>query len=109
MKLLVAYIRPECTSNVMRALYRAGVGGISAYEVRGLRAETKSTLYTHHPFELYHLDEAVKLEAICPDESTDRMVSLIAEHAGTGEPGDGVIAVQEVKSLRRIRDIKQPS
>ncbi len=109
MKLLVAYIRPECTSNVMRALYKAGVGGISAYEVRGLRAETKSSFYTHHPFELYHLEEAVKLEAICPDESVDRMVSLIAEHARTGEPGDGVIAVQEVNDLRRIRDIKQPS
>ena len=52
MKLLVAYIRPECTGKVMRALYKAGVGGISAYEVRGLSAETKSTLYTQHPFEL---------------------------------------------------------
>jgi nitrogen regulatory protein PII len=93
----------------MRALYKAGVGGISAYEVRGLRAETKSTLYTHHPFELHHLDEAVKLETICPDESVDRMLSLIAEYAWTGEPGDGVIAVQEVKNLMRIRDIKQPS
>ena len=109
MKLIVAYIRPDCTSNVMRALYKAGVGGISAYEVRGLRAETKSTLYTQHPFELYHLDEAVKLEAICTDESIDRTVSLIAEHARTGEPGDGIIAVQEVKTLIRIRDIKQPS
>ena len=106
MKLLLAYIRPECTSNVMRALYKAGVGGISAEEPRGLRAETKSTLYTHHPFELHHLDEAVKLETICPDESVDRMIGLIAEHARTGEPGDGVIAVQEVQSLRRIHDIK---
>jgi nitrogen regulatory protein PII len=109
MKLVIAYIRPELTSNVMRALYKAGVGGISAYEVRGLRAETKSSLYTHHPFELDHLDEAVKLEAICTDESIDRMVTLIAEHARTGEPGDGVIAVQEVKNLMRIHDSKQPS
>jgi nitrogen regulatory protein PII len=93
----------------MRALYKAGVGGISAYEVRGLRAETKSTLYTHHPFELHHLDEAVKLEAICPDESVDRMVKLMAEHARTGEPGDGIIAIQEVKSLMRIHDIAQSS
>ena len=43
------------------------------------------------------------------DESIDRMVSLIAEYARTGEPGDGVIAVQEVNNLMRIRDIKQPS
>jgi nitrogen regulatory protein PII len=93
----------------MRALYKAGVGGISAYEVRGLRAETKSTLYTHHPFELYHLDKAVKIEAICPDESIDRMVGLVAEHARTGQPGDGVIAVQEVNSVMRIRDISRPS
>ena len=109
MKLLVAYIRPECTSNVMRALYNAGLGGISAYEVRGLRAETKSSLYTHHPFELSHLDEAVKLEAICTDESIDTLVSLIAEHARTGEPGDGLIAVQEVKDVMKICDIKQRS
>ena len=109
MKLLIAYIRPECTSNVMRALYKANMGGISAYEVRGLRAETKSSLYTHHPFELSHLDEAVKLETICTDESVDTVVSLIAENARTGEPGDGLIAVQEVKDVMRIRDIKQPS
>jgi nitrogen regulatory protein P-II 1 len=93
----------------MRALYKANMGGISAYEVRGLRAETKSSLYTHHPFELYHLDEAVKLETICADESVDTVVSLIAENARTGEPGDGLIAVQEVKDVMRIRDIKQPS
>ena len=109
MKLLVAYIRPECTRTVMRALYKAGGGGISAYEVRGLRAETQSSLSTHHPFELYHLEAAVKLEAIGTDESIDRMVSLIAEYAWTGEPGDGVIALQEVKNLMRIRDIKQPA
>jgi nitrogen regulatory protein P-II 1 len=110
MKLLIAYIRPECTSNVVRALYTAGVGGISAYEVRGLRAESKSVLiYRHDPFGLSHLDEAVKLEAICTDESIETMVRLIAEHAWTGEPGDGLIAVQEVKELVRIRDVKQPS
>ena len=110
MKLLVAYIRPECTSKVMRALYKAGVGGISAYEVRGLRAETKSFLfYRRDPFGLSHLDEAVKLETICADEFMDTIVRLIAEHAWTGEPGDGVIAVQDVKDFMRIRDLKPPS
>jgi nitrogen regulatory protein PII len=37
-KLVIAYIRTECAAQVMRELYEAGVGGITAYAVHGIRA-----------------------------------------------------------------------
>jgi nitrogen regulatory protein P-II 1 len=90
----------------MRAVYKAGAGGITAYNVHGLSGETASGLYTHRPFELNHLPEAVKLEVICSDESSNKMMQLIARCARTGNAGDGIIAVQEVTNAVRIRDMK---
>lgn len=38
MKMVIAYIRTECASHVMRDLYEAGVGGITCYMVHGMRS-----------------------------------------------------------------------
>lgn len=106
MKLIIAYIRVECAAHVMRELHKAGVGGITAYVVRGMSGETSTFLYSKHPFEVNHLPESVKLEVVCSDESIDNIVKLLAQTARTGNPGDGIIAVQDVEKVLRIRDIE---
>jgi nitrogen regulatory protein PII len=105
MKLAIAYIRPECAARVIRELYEAGVGGITAYEVRGMSGEKPTSLYSKHPFEINHLLESVKLEVVCSEESIDKIVKLVAQAARTGDPGDGIIAVQDVERVVRIRDV----
>ena len=106
MKLLVAYIRAECAARVLRELYETGVRGVTAYEVRGIRGEASTFLYSKRPFEVAHLPEAVKLEILCDEESLDSILQLLARTARTGSPGDGVIAVQDVERVLRIRDLE---
>ena len=106
MKLVIAYIRAEYAAHVVRELHNAGVGGLTAYAVRGMSGETSTFLYSKRPFEINHLPESVKLEVVCAEESIDRIVNLVAQAARTGDPGDGIIAVQDVERVRRIRDIE---
>jgi len=105
MKLIIAYIRTECAARVMRELYEAGVGGITAYPVRGISGEASTFLYSKRPFEINHLPESLKLEVVCSDESLEKIVQLVAQSARTGRPGDGIIAVEDVERLVRIRDV----
>jgi nitrogen regulatory protein PII len=109
MKLIIAYIREECGEKVMRDLFRAGVSGITAFRVHGMSGETATFFHSPHPFEVDRLPESVKLEVVCADESIDKIVKLIAQAARTGDPGDGLIAVQEVEKTLRIRDIEPQS
>jgi nitrogen regulatory protein PII len=106
MKLVIAYIRMACAADVMRELHKAGVGGLTAYAVRGMSGETSTFLYSKRPFEINHLPESLKLEVVCSEESIDKIVKLLAQAARTGDPGDGIIVVQDVERVVRIRDFE---
>jgi nitrogen regulatory protein PII len=43
---------------------------------------------------------------VCSDDRIDQIVSLIARAARTGNRGDGIIAVQDVEKVLRIRDVE---
>ena len=88
----------------MRELYEAGVGAITAYVVHGISGETTTFLYSKRPFEVNHLPESVKLEVVCSEESLDKIIQFIARAARTGNPGDGIITVQDVERVVKIRD-----
>lgn len=104
MKLVSAYVRMERAAQLMRELHRAGVGGLSAYVVRGMSGETSTFFYSKRPFEPSHLPESLKLEVICDEDSVDKIVALITREAKTGAPGDGIIAIQAIEQVHRIRD-----
>jgi len=44
---------------------------------------------------------------VCAEESTDKIVELIAQAARTGAAGDGIIMVQDVERVMKIRDIER--
>jgi nitrogen regulatory protein PII len=104
MKMISAYVRTQCSTYLIRELHKAGVGGLTAYTVRGMSGETTTFLYSKRPFEVNHLPESLKIEVICDDASTGEIVALIARMAKTGAPGDGIIAIQDVERVVRIRD-----
>jgi nitrogen regulatory protein P-II 1 len=105
MKIITAYVRTERAAQLMRALHNAGVSGVSAYIVHGVSGETSTFLYSKRPFEPSHLPESLKLEVICDEESVETIIQLIAREAKTGAPGDGIIAIQAIEQVRRIRDL----
>ena len=104
MKMISAYVRTQCSPYLIRELHKAGVGGLTAYTVRGISGETTTFLYSKRPFEVNHLPESLKIEVICDDASTNEIVALIARMAKTGAPGDGIIAIQDVERVVKIRD-----
>ncbi|MCE3243723.1 MAG: Nitrogen regulatory protein [Deltaproteobacteria bacterium] len=91
MKMIIAYIRTECSAEVMRDLYNVGIGGITCYQVHGIRSERPTFLYSTGPFEIHHLPAALKLEVVCPEERCDEITRLIARTARTRNRGDGII------------------
>lgn len=103
-KMISAYVRTERARELIRALYEAGVGGLTAYVVRGMSGEAATFLYSKRPFELTHLPETVKIEVICEEGSVDEIAALIAKQAKTGAPGDGIIAIQDVERIVKIRE-----
>jgi nitrogen regulatory protein P-II 1 len=105
MKLITTYVRTERGAQLMRALHDAGISGVSAYIVHGMSGETSTFLYSKRPFEPNRLPESLKLEVICDDESVEKIVQLIARKAKTGTPGDGILAIQAVEQVHRIRDL----
>jgi nitrogen regulatory protein PII len=98
-KLLAAYIRAERAADVMRALHKAEIGGVTTYEVHGMSGETATFLHSNRPFEVRHLPEFIKLEVVCHEEILDRIIELLTGAASTGRPGDGIITVQDLEKV----------
>ncbi len=105
MKIITAYVRTECAPKLMRKLYEAEIGGLTAYTVHGISGETSTFLHSKRPYELSHLPESLKIEVICDDGYVDKIIGLIAQHARTGAPGDGIVAIQDIERVLKIRDI----
>lgn len=106
MKIVTAYVRLNRSGPVVRALHETGVRGLTAFVVHGMSGETSTFLHGLDPFEPKSLPESVKVEVICEEGSVDTVVRTIADAAKTGYPGDGIIAVQDVEKMTRIREIQ---
>jgi nitrogen regulatory protein PII len=106
MNLVTAYMRRDRAADVMRALHRAAISGITAYEVHGMSGETANFLHSNRPFEVRHLPEAIKLEVVCPEDSVEAILELLAGAARTGKPGDGIVTVHKLDRVIRIRELQ---
>lgn len=105
MKFITAYVRTERGAQLMRALHDAGISGVSAYIVHGVSGETSTFLYSKRPFEPSRLPESLKLEVICDEALVENIIQLIAREAKTGAPGDGILAIQAVEQVHKVRDL----
>jgi nitrogen regulatory protein P-II 1 len=103
MKLIVAIIRPEKLSDVLEALYRAEVRGLTVTRVLGHGGETESVETYRGTTVKVGLQEKVRLEIGVSEPFVDITVKAILESAETGEVGDGKIFVLPVQAVHRIR------
>ena len=106
MKIVKAYVRVSRAAQVVQALHKAGVPGLTVYVVHGTSAEVPPTFHGLHPFDPPNLPETAKVEVICEDSQVDGVVATIAQAAKTGYAGDGVISVENVEKFMRIRDLQ---
>ncbi|MDP1570898.1 MAG: P-II family nitrogen regulator [Vicinamibacterales bacterium] len=103
MKLIIAVIRPEQLSDVLEALFRAEVRGLTISRVQGHGGEMEHVENYRGTTVKMALSEKVRLEIAVSEPFVRPAIDAIIEAARTGEVGDGKIMVLPIESIYRIR------
>jgi nitrogen regulatory protein P-II 1 len=102
-KLLIAIVRVEKMNDVLEALYRAEVRGISVSRIEGHGGEFDRVETYRGTTVKVGLSDKVRFEIGVTDPFVEPTINAIAEGARTGEVGDGKIFVVPVERVVRIR------
>ena len=103
MKLIVAIIRPDRLNEVLEALYRAEVTGLTVSRVLGHGGETDRVETYRGTTVKVDLQEKVRLEIGVSESFVETTIRAILGSARTGEVGDGKVFVLDVAQVYRIR------
>lgn len=99
---VTAIIRPLDLEEVEAALHRIGVPGLTVTEALGF-GSYKNTLWKDWKV------RQVRLEVYVPKGQEDEIVAAIVDVVYSGNPGDGVVAVEPVDRFIEIRREKEAS
>src|SRR5437762_13730814 len=88
MKLVVAIVRPEKLNDVLEALYRAEVTGLTISRVLGHGGETEQVETYRGTTVKVELHEKVRLEIGVSESFVEITVRAILESARTGDVGE---------------------
>ncbi len=103
MKLVVAIVRPDKLTDVLEALFRAEVRGLTLSRVQGHGGETERVETYRGTTVKMELSEKVRLEIGVSDHFVEPTVNAILAAARTGLVGDGKVFVLPVEKVYRIR------
>lgn len=103
MKLVIGIVRPEKTNDVLEALYRAEVRGLSMSRVQGHGGELERVETYRGTTVQMGLAEKVRFEVAVSDEFVEPTIEALCAGARTGEVGDGKIFVVSLEQVVRIR------
>jgi nitrogen regulatory protein PII len=103
MKLVIGIVRPEKANDVLEALYRAQVRGITISRVQGHGGELDRVETYRGTTVKVGLAEKVRFEIAVSDDFVDTTVQALCAGARTGEVGDGKIFVVGLEQAVRIR------
>jgi len=102
-KLVIGIVRPEVANDVLAALHRAEVRGLSISRVQGHGGELERVETYRGTTVKMELSEKVRFEMAVSDEFVDPAIEALIEGARTGEVGDGKIFVVPLERAIRIR------
>lgn len=103
MKLVIGIVRPEKANDVLEALYRADVRGVSMSRVQGHGGELERVETYRGTTVKMGLSEKVRFEIAVSDDFVEPAVGALQSGAQTGEVGDGKIFVVPLEQAVRIR------
>ncbi len=103
MKLVIGIVRPEKTNDVLEALYRAEVRGITMSRVQGHGGELERVETYRGTTVQMGLAEKVRFEIAVSDDFVGPTIAALREGGQTGEVGDGKIFVVPLEEVVRIR------
>src|SRR3954452_14499542 len=102
-KLVIGIVRPEKANDVLEALYRAEVKGISISRVQGHGGELDRVETYRGMTVKMELADKVRFEIAVSDAFVQPTIDALCEGARTGEVGDGKIFVVPLDRVVRIR------
>jgi nitrogen regulatory protein P-II 1 len=102
-KLVIAIVRPEKANDVLEALYRAEVRGVSMSRVQGHGGELERVETYRGTTVKMGLADKMRFEIAVSEDFVDATVKALCEGARTGEVGDGKIFVVPLEQAIRIR------
>jgi nitrogen regulatory protein P-II 1 len=102
-KLVIGIVRPERANDVLEALYRAEVRGISMSRVQGHGGELDRVETYRGSTVKVEVTDKVRFEIGVSNEFVQPTVDAICDGARTGDVGDGKIFVVPVERVVRIR------
>lgn len=108
MKEIKAYIRCQKVEETIMALEKIGIQNMTVIDVMALGKGMLDQEHYKYSIECVERYSTIaKLEIICADGDSERIVQTIHSTAYTGEKGDGLILVSPVEFAQKIRSGKQ--
>jgi len=102
-KLIIGIVRPEKANDVLEALYRADVRGVSISRIQGHGGELDRVETYRGTTVKMELAEKVRFEIAVSDPFVEPTIEALRQGAHTGEVGDGKIFVLPLERAVRIR------
>jgi nitrogen regulatory protein P-II 1 len=106
-KLVIGIVRPEKANDVLEALYRAEVRGLSISRVQGHGGELDRVETYRGTTVKMELAEKVRFEIAVSDAFVEPTIQALCDAARTGEVGDGKVFVVPLERAVRIRTGEQ--
>ena len=103
MKLVIGIVRPEKANDVLEALYRAEVRGVSMSRVQGHGGELDRVETYRGTTVRMGLADKVRFEIAVSEEYVEPAIKALCDGGRTGEVGDGKIFVVALERVVRIR------
>lgn len=103
MKLIQCIVRPNKVDDVVDALRKLGVSGLTVSEVRGHGKQKGHTaIYRGTEYQVSLLPK-MRIEIVAEDAAVDDILKTVIQSARTGEIGDGRIFVLPIGETYKIR------
>jgi nitrogen regulatory protein P-II 1 len=103
LKLVIGIVRPEKANDVLEALYRAEVRGLSISRVQGHGGELDRVETYRGTTVQVALNDKVRFEIAVSDSFVQPTIDALCDGGRTGEVGDGKIFVVPLERVVRIR------
>ncbi len=103
MKLVIGIVRPEKANDVLEALHRAEVRGVSLSKIQGHGGELDRVETYRGTRVKMGLADKVRFEVAVSETFVEPTIQALCEGGRTGEVGDGKIFVVPLERVVRIR------
>jgi nitrogen regulatory protein P-II 1 len=103
LKLVIGIVRPEKANDVLEALYRAEVRGLTMSRVQGHGGELDRVETYRGTTVRMALSEKVRFDIAVSDDFVQPTIDTLCASAQTGDVGDGKIFVVPLEQAIRIR------